>query len=108
MQLYIQVCTDLGAGFISSSFTLSHDANERNTLWTFCQCMPISVFSSCKAVIQFQKTLNIAHVVILAEFKGIVHPKIKILLSFTHPQVIPNLHECLCFEHKGRYFEESL
>jgi len=25
--------------------------------------------------------------------KGIVHPKIKILSSFTHPQVIPNLYE---------------
>ncbi len=36
----------------------------------------------------------------------IVHPKIKIL-SFTHPQVVPNLYECLCSaEHKGRYSEE--
>ncbi len=33
----------------------------------------------------------------------------KILSSFTHPQVVPNLHEFLCSaEHKGRYFEESL
>ncbi len=39
--------------------------------------------------------------------KGIVHPKMKILSSFTNPQVIPNLYECLCSaEHKGRYFEE--
>ncbi len=39
-------------------------------------------------------------------FKGIVHPKMKIL-SFTHPQVVPNLYECLCSaEHKGRYSEE--
>ncbi len=31
----------------------------------------------------------------------------KILLSFTHPQVVPNLYKCLCSaEHKGRYFEE--
>ncbi len=31
----------------------------------------------------------------------------KILSSFTHPQVVPNLYECLCFaEHKGRYSEE--
>ncbi len=31
----------------------------------------------------------------------------KILSSFTHPQVVPNLYECLCSaEHKGRYFEE--
>ncbi len=41
--------------------------------------------------------------------KGIVHPKMKILSSFTHPQVVPNLYEFLCSaEHKGRYFEESL
>ncbi len=31
----------------------------------------------------------------------------KILSSFTHPQVVPNLYECLCSaEHKGRYSEE--
>ncbi len=40
------------------------------------------------------------------QLKGIVHPKMKILLSFTHPQVVPNLHECHCSaEHKGRYSE---
>ncbi len=38
--------------------------------------------------------------------KGTVHPKIKILSSFTHPQVDPNLYECVCSEHKGRYSEE--
>ncbi len=30
----------------------------------------------------------------------------KILLSFTRPQVVPNLYECVCAEHKGRYSEE--
>ncbi len=31
----------------------------------------------------------------------------KILSSFTHPQVVPNLYECLwSAEHKGRYSEE--
>ncbi len=30
----------------------------------------------------------------------------KILSSFTHPQVDPNLYECVCSEHKGRYSEE--
>ncbi len=31
----------------------------------------------------------------------------KILSSFTHPQVVPNLYECLCSaEHKERYSEE--
>ncbi len=31
----------------------------------------------------------------------------KIVSSFTHPHVVPNLYECLCSaEHKGRYSEE--
>jgi len=39
--------------------------------------------------------------------KGIVHTKMKIPSSFTHPQGVPNLYECLCSaEHKGRYSEE--
>ncbi len=38
--------------------------------------------------------------------KGIVHPKMK-MLSFTRPQVVLNLYECLySAEHKGRYSEE--
>ncbi len=46
---------------------------------------------------------------ITQHFKGIVHPKMKILSSFTHPQVVSNLYEFLCSaEHKGRYFEECL
>ncbi len=41
--------------------------------------------------------------------KGIVHPQMKILSSFTHSQVFPNLYECLCSaEHKGRYSEECV
>ncbi len=40
--------------------------------------------------------------------KGIVHPKVKILSSFTHPHVVPNLYEYLCSaEYKGGYSEES-
>ncbi len=39
--------------------------------------------------------------------KGLVHSKMKILSSFTHPQVAPNLYKCLCSaEHKERYPEE--
>ncbi len=39
--------------------------------------------------------------------KGIVHPKMKIVSSFTHPQVVPNLNECLSSaEHKVRCSEE--
>jgi len=38
-------------------------------------------------------------------FKGLVHPKMKILSVFTHPHVVPNLFICTA-EHKGRYLEE--
>jgi len=42
-----------------------------------------------------------------ANLKGIVHPKIKILSSFTHPHVVPTLYEFLSSaEHKRRYFED--
>ncbi len=43
------------------------------------------------------------------DIKRIVHPRINILSSFTHPQVVPNLCECLCStEHKGRCSEECV
>ncbi len=52
---------------------------------------------------------KVAYLFCIRNLKGIVHPKMKILSSFTHPQVVPNLYEFLCSaEHKGRYFEESL
>jgi len=43
-------------------------------------------------------------------FKGILlQPKMKILSSFTQPQVVANLYEFLSSaDHKGRYFEERL
>jgi len=42
-----------------------------------------------------------------AQIKGLVHPKMKILSVFTHPQVVPNLYVFICSaEHKGRYLEE--
>jgi len=41
--------------------------------------------------------------------KGILHPQMKLLSSFTHPQVVATLYEFLSSaEHKGRYFEERL
>ncbi len=47
------------------------------------------------------------YTVVMILLKGKVHPKMKILSSFTHPQVVPNLYKCLCSaEHKGRYSEE--
>jgi len=40
-------------------------------------------------------------------FKGLVHPKMKILSVFTHPHVVPNLCVFICSaEHKGRYMEK--
>jgi len=34
------------------------------------------------------------------------HPKLKILSSFTHPQVVANLYEFLSSaEHRGRYYK---
>ncbi len=36
------------------------------------------------------------------QFKGIVHPKMKVLSLITHPHVVPNLRSFL--EHKVRYF----
>jgi len=44
------------------------------------------------------------------KFKGLVHPKMKILSVFTHPYVVPNLYVFIFLffaEHKGRYLEES-
>jgi len=43
----------------------------------------------------------------IPELKGTVHPKMKIVSSFTHHHVVPNLYEFLSsVEHKSRYFEE--
>ncbi len=65
--------------------------------WDKTEALIYFKISQCKfQLIQLRLTL-----------KGIVHPKMKILSSFTHPQVVPNLYECLCSaEHKGRYSEE--
>ncbi len=41
------------------------------------------------------------------KIKDIVHPKMKLLTSFTYPHVVPNLYEVPSYvEHKSRYFEE--
>jgi len=43
------------------------------------------------------------------DLKGTVHPKMNILSSFTHPQVVSNLYEFLSsVEHKIRYFGEKI
>ncbi len=53
------------------------------------------------------RTVTLIVSYIKTDIKGIVHLKMKIVSSFTHPEVVPNLYECLCSaEHKGRYSEE--
>ncbi len=69
----------------------------------------IVLFSELKQKLVPKMLLGLTH--FMAHFesviKGIVHPKMKILSSFTHPQVVPNLYECVCSaEHKGGYSEE--
>jgi len=42
-------------------------------------------------------------------FKGLLHPKMKILSVFTHPHVVSNIYVFICSaEHKGRYLEECI
>ncbi len=40
------------------------------------------------------------------EIKGIVHPKMNILSSCTHPHVFPNMYILMLNRHKNIYFEE--
>ncbi len=83
--------------------------NDIIAFWSWIQYR-----DSCLFVLNCRPLENIITFIIpfnvfksLYGLKGIVHPKMKILSSFTHPQVIPNLYECLCSaEHKGRYSEE--
>jgi len=65
-----------------------------------------SHFSNPHKSQNFHKSLAISiHSSVL--LKGIVHPKMKILSPFTHPQVVPNLNVFICSAvHKGRYLEE--
>ncbi len=55
------------------------------------------------------KSLPITYIVHYSISKCVpanVHPKMKIVSSFTQPHVIPNLYEFVSYaEHKGRYFE---
>jgi len=61
----------------------------------------------------YQKTCNICTFIGTAAchwcstLKGIVDLKMKILSSFTHPQIVSTLYEFLSsVEHKIRYFDE--
>ncbi len=70
-----------------------------SSVWLPLQDESLYVLPNCKSlwIKASAKWLNV----------NVVHPKMKILASFTHPQVVPNLYEHLCSaEHKGRYSEE--
>ncbi len=71
-------------------------------------CFIVLVSLVCvRACVSYQRAVPCNALVWWIRLKGTVHPKMKILSSFTHPQLVPNLYECLCSaEHKGRYSEE--
>ncbi len=88
-------------------------------IWQMCFVFLFNLFSNAMALSKQLKWIKNKkqtwHTIVLflgnghSILKGTVHPKMKILSSFTHPQVVPNLYEFLCSaEHKGRYFEERL
>ncbi len=73
----------------------------------FCVCFNFSFYFQLLILVLQWICMYVCKILFVL-VKGIVHPKMKIL-SCTHPQVVPNLYECLCSaECKGRYFEESL
>ncbi len=55
------------------------------------------LFKNCLNNRESQKTLSSREKIntktLTISIKGTVHPKMKILSSFTHPQVVPNLYE---------------
>ncbi len=74
--------------------------------------MKCNLFLWCKA--EFSASLlwsvtshDPSEIMLIFSIKVIVHPKMKIRSSFTHPRVVPNLYEFLCSaKHKGKYSEE--
>ncbi len=72
-----------------------------------CSRGDLKHYGSARALkAQFTRKLKLPHD--LLTLRGIVNPKMKILLSFT-PQVVPKQYTFLgSAEHKGRYFEVSL
>jgi len=83
----------------SPSFWPTGGAGETPSLafyWTF--------FNDWHCTNTEPKPNNLTHV---ESMYGIVSLKMKIVLTFTHPQVVPNLYAFLSsVEHKRRYFEE--
>ncbi len=77
-----------------------------SSVCVYCYIHLQNLINNCCLNIKNKAFKILFHFLLLKE---IVHPKMKILSSFTHPQVVSNLYEFLCSaEHKGRYSEESL
>ncbi len=81
----------------------------KQSIWVFFFFVLVLVF--CSFFYEYLATLTLyrrAHERSLASpvvsLKGQCTQK----SSFTQPQVDPNLYECVCSEHKGRYSEESV
>ncbi len=84
---------------------------ESIAMWASCCIVHMLFIMICVVIVTnyvfFLDILVCSMFALIMLVKGIVHPKMKIRSSFTHPQVVPNLYECLCSaEHKGRYSEE--
>ncbi len=104
--------------------TPSHTWKSNNQAVSTPECKDEKIKANCCLFMFLTKTVPFSHVsvfdikgtvhpntvpfshVSVFDIKGTVHPKMIILSSFTHPQVVPNLYECVCSEHKGRYSEE--
>ncbi len=74
----------------------------RSSFFLFCD---IQYYIWVKQPLEWEK--NLGRDLILSIIKGTVQPKIKIVSSFSHPHVVPNLYKFLSYvEHKRRYSEE--
>jgi len=87
--------TNMISSFLDTSELLPH----------FRWMTKMSIWKCKYQGLQTEDTFNF---IAFKPLKGTVHPKILILPSFTHPQVVPNLNVFLSSEHKIRYFEECL
>ncbi len=75
-----------------SSLSTDADASVSDHRWWQTR-LSMYEMNAWKLTCAVQKTLDSQDLSL--RLKGTVHPKMKILSSFTHPQVVPNLYECL-------------
>ncbi len=84
-----------------------------NTFSIFITKVENIFYSFCTVIyaVNYHCIIHIQYVTLehKTSLKEVVHPKMKIPSSFTHPQVVLNLYEIICSaEHKGRYVDESM